>query len=214
MKVNEIFTSIEGEGLRAGKLCTFIRFTGCNLRCAWCDTTYSFDNGTEMPIEAIISAIPTNISNITLTGGEPLLQGDILDLIDRLVALNYDVNIETNGAVDITPLTYRMVKITADYKLPSSKMESRMDIPSLSKLRTMDVLKFVIGSKEDMVRAKEIILQLKPRCHIYLSTVFGSVSLEEVVQWMKDNADDFKDLDIRIQVQLHKIIWKPDTRGV
>ena len=214
MRVNEIFTSIEGEGLRAGELVTFIRFTGCNLRCDWCDTVYSFNEGTDMTIEEIIEKIPTDIRNITLTGGEPMLQEDILELIDRLYDRGHDINVETNGAVDITQLTYRRIMITADYKLPSSKMESKMDMQSLKKLRTCDVLKFVIGSDEDLKRTGEIIRDLNPRCYIYLSSVFGRIEPSRIVEWMKKNTELLKKYNVRFQLQIHKFVWNPDTRGV
>lgn len=215
MKVNEIFTSIDGEGLTAGELATFIRFTGCNLRCEWCDTKYSFDNGVEMPIEEIMTCVPDNISDVTLTGGEPLLQADIDKLISELLNRGHKVNIETNGAVDISNLPYgNDVLITMDYKLPSSKMESKMMAGNIVWLKHTDVLKFVVGSDEDLGRMKEVINEHKPACYIYISSVFSKIEPAHIVEWMKHNADFLKPYKVRFQLQLHKFIWNPNKRGV
>jgi 7-carboxy-7-deazaguanine synthase len=215
MRVNEIFTSIDGEGLTAGELATFIRFTGCNLRCEWCDTKYSFDNGIEMPIDEILTCVPENVPNVTLTGGEPLLQGDIDMLIGRLLDEGHKVNIETNGAVYIGNLIHiEEVLITMDYKLPSSKMESKMITENIGILKPNDVLKFVVGSDEDLARMKEVIQQEQPKCYIYISSVFSKIEPAHIIEWMKHNADFLKPYKVRFQLQLHKFIWNPNKRGV
>ncbi len=215
MKVNEIFTSIEGEGIRAGSLCTFIRFSGCNLRCKWCDTAYAFDEGQEMSIDEIIDKIPEDVCNITLTGGEPLLQPELPKLIEKLILNNHEVNIETNGSISFSqlPRLFDKLMITADYKLPSSGMEDKMLKSELKNLHMDDVLKFVVGSKEDIERMEEAINIIKPRCHIFISPVFNSIKLTDIVDWMKAS-ELAKVYDIRLQIQLHKVIWDPTTRGV
>ena len=134
MIVNEIFTSIEGEGIRAGRLCTFIRFTGCNLRCSWCDTRYAFDEGREMSVSEILAAVPDGAQCITITGGEPLLQDNasLTELTDALIARGAEVNFETNGSVDFTGFMKDGTMITADYKLPSSGMTRARSVRSQS----------------------------------------------------------------------------------
>lgn len=215
MIVNEIFTSIEGEGIRAGRLCTFIRFTGCNLRCSWCDTRYAFDEGREMSVSEILAAVPDGAQCITITGGEPLLQDNasLTELTDALIARGAEVNFETNGSVDFTGFMKDGTMITADYKLPSSGMTDRMDMGCLSRLRGCDVLKFVAADDGDLKEAERALAKLNPSCHVFISPVFGRMDPERLVEWLKGYA--FKDkMDIRIQIQLHKAIWPPDARGV
>lgn len=207
LKINEIFFSIEGEGKRAGELAAFIRLTGCNLRCSYCDTTYAFDEGREMEVGEIVSKI-FPYHNITLTGGEPLCQ-DVHRLID---ALRYrSVNIETNGSIEILPyIGYPQVFFTVDYKCPSSGMEQKMERKNFRSLRPQDVLKFVVGSIDDLEKAHEVCKEYKPICPIYISPVFGKIQSAEIVEFMKK-----KHLEgWRVQLQLHKFIWKPDERGV
>ena len=215
MQVCEIFTSIEGEGIRAGKVCTFVRFVGCNLRCAWCDTTYSYEGGKEMSPADILDSIPKGCSLVTLTGGEPLLQdaGEMNTLVDSLVSKGVEVNFETNGSVDFRPFLRDNVIITADYKLPSSGMTAKMDIPVLRTLRECDVLKFVVGSENDIDEMQIILKAIQPTCHVFVSPVFGMMEPARLAEWLKGY--DLKDrMDIRLQIQLHKAIWPPETRGV
>ena len=215
MIVNEIFTSIEGEGIRAGRLCTFIRFTGCNLRCSWCDTRYAFEEGREMSVSEILAAVPDGAHCITLTGGEPLLQDNasLTELTDALMDKGAEVNFETNGSVDFTGFMKEGTIITADYKLPSSGMSTRMDMGCLSKLRGCDVLKFVAADDADLEETERVLGELRPVCHVFISPVFGRMDPKRLVEWLKGYA--FKDkMDIRIQIQLHKVVWPPDARGV
>lgn len=215
MIVNEIFTSIEGEGIRAGKVCTFIRLTGCNLRCSWCDTAYSFDEGVEMSVSEILSEVPDDARCITITGGEPLLQdGDSMrDLVSGLIGRGAEVNFETNGSMDFTGYLEDGVIITADYKLPSSGMTSKMDTETLSKLRGCDVLKLVVASEEDLTAAEDAIDSLKPVCHVYFSPVFGRMEPARLAEWLKGSRVG-SECDCRMQVQMHKVIWPPEMRGV
>lgn len=215
MRVCEIFTSIEGEGIRAGKVCTFVRFVGCNLRCAWCDTVYSYDGGKDMTPDQILSEIPGDAALVTMTGGEPLLQdaSDIGRLVDGMVSRGIEVNFETNGSVDFTPFQRDGVMITADYKLPSSGMSEKMDIDVLKKLRGCDVLKFVVGSEGDIKEMEEVISALMPVCHVFVSPVFGMMEPARLADWLKGYGLKNR-TDIRLQIQLHKAIWPPEMRGV
>ncbi len=214
----EHFISINGEGQRAGELALFLRFAGCNLRCDWCDTMWA--NGKDAPhtkvnkstLTAIAEdAIAQGVRDVTLTGGEPLLQEGMVELIDALSRLGLRVEIETNGSVPIAPFIekHRPV-ITMDYKLPSSKMERFMCLENLPLLQSYDTLKFVCGSRQDLYRAEQIIEEYSPCCEIFFSPVFGRIEPAEIVEFMKER----KLGNVRLQLQLHKLIWDPEMRGV
>lgn len=210
--VVEKFVSIEGEGIRSGYPAVFVRFAGCNLRCSWCDTKYANENPEyeEIDIDNLMNFITsTGIKRVTLTGGEPLIQPYIYLLIDRLISEGFEVNIETNGSVSIKHVP-RDAIITMDYKCPSSGMEDRMIVDNINFLGQKDVLKFVIGTYEDLKRAEIIIKTFKPRCNIFLSPVFGMIKPAEIVKFLIEN----KLFDTIVQIQLHKIIWPENTRGV
>ena len=217
-KVAEKFVSINGEGPRAGELAVFLRFCSCNLNCSYCDTRWA--NTTHVKYELVSAeelveyVKSTGVKNVTLTGGEPLLQADIARLIVLLGKSGADVEIETNGSIilkDIALLSPRPV-ITADYKLPSSEMETYMLTENFSYLTLRDSVKFVVGDFRDLERAEEIINEygLTNRCHVYFSPVFGKIKPEEIVEFIKNR----KLNGVRLQLQLHKIIWHPDMRGV
>ncbi len=207
LRVNEIFLSIDGEGKRAGELTAFLRLTGCNLRCSYCDTEYAFTEGRLMSISDILSQI-SGVHNITLTGGEPLQQ-DISELLDTL--REHDVNIETNGSMDIEEvLRYPHVFLTIDYKCPTSGMEHAMLERNFRLLRPKDVLKFVVSNRQDLEKAEEICDLFRPPCPVYISPVFDAIEPADIVDYMKEkNRQDW-----RLQLQLHKIIWDPRKRGV
>ena len=220
MRVAEKFISINGEGTRAGELAVFVRFTGCNLRCSYCDTMWANEPGCpyeEMSPEQICDYVrSTGIRNVTLTGGEPLLQKDMDKLIGLLIKdCGVRVEIETNGAVDLRPFTElpegRPV-FTMDYKLPSSGCEDRMITENFSALEAEDTVKFVSGSRADLERAGEVIEKygLLDRCHVYFSPVFGKIEPAEIVDFMLNKRMN----KARIQIQMHKVIWDPDKRGV
>lgn len=216
MKVVEIFESIDGEGIRAGVPVTFIRLHGCNLNCSYCDSRYACEGSdyTEMAVCEIVQKVQEfGHPCITITGGEPLLQSDVKYLIQELAGENYKINIETNGSVRVESyMKKKNVIITLDYKCPSSGMEDKMDVENLKVLRSKDVLKFVVGSREDLDKAEEVIAQygLQDRCHIFFSPVFGKIEPHEIVEYVLE-----KHLDsVRVQLQLHKFIWDPDKRGV
>ena len=216
MKVVEIFESIDGEGIRVGFPVTFIRLYGCNLKCSYCDSRYACegDNYQNLAIEDILSKVhELGHQLITLTGGEPLIHKDVQFLISALIAEGYKVNIETDGAVDISSVCKkRQIIITLDYKCPSSGMENRMILENLDLLRKQDVLKFVVGSDADLEKAKEIIINhnLEYKCNIYFSPVFGSIDPKRIVEFILAERLD----GVRMQLQIHKFIWSPDTKGV
>lgn len=218
MKVVEKFVSINGESSRAGELAVFIRFAGCNLNCSYCDTSWAnkedcpFEEMTPEEIAAYVRQ--TQIKNVTLTGGEPLLQKDIDKLIDVLYELpGVRVEIETNGSRDISKVksNHRPV-FTLDYKLPSSGCEEWMLLSNYEYLKPQDQVKFVVGSKADLECAREIICthRLTEKCRIYLSPVFGKIEPQEIVTYMIENQMN----DVKLQLQMHKIIWHPNERGV
>ena len=217
-KVAEKFVSINGEGPRAGELAVFLRFCGCNLNCGYCDTRWANTADVKYELasaeELVAYVKSTGVKNVTLTGGEPLLQADIAHLTELLGASGAEVEIETNGSVplkNILSLAPRPA-VTADYKLPSSGMEKYMLTENFSYLTLRDAVKFVVGDKCDLARAEEIIkgYGLIDRCRIYFSPVFGKIKPEEIAEFMKER----KLNGVRLQLQLHKIIWEPDMRGV
>ena len=220
MRVAEKFISINGEGTRAGELAVFVRFTGCNLRCSYCDTMWANEPGCpyeEMSPAQICEYVrSTGIKNVTLTGGEPLLQKDMDKLISLLISeCGVRVEIETNGAVDLRPfaeLPEGRPLFTMDYKLPSSGYEDRMIAENFSVLEKEDTVKFVSGSRTDLERAGEIIEKygLLDRCHVYFSPVFGRIEPAEIVDFMLNKRMN----KARIQIQMHKVIWDPNARGV
>lgn len=206
LKVNEIFDSIDGEGKRTGELATFIRLTGCNLRCSYCDTTYAFDEGNERDVADIAGSV--TYPNVTITGGEPLCQ-DIHGLIESLNG--HDINIETNGSVAIGPyMKYENVFFTIDYKCGSSGMSQAMEMKNFTMLRPRDVLKFVVGSREALQEARKVTETYRPACAVYVSPVWGEIEPADIVDFMKE----YTLTQWTVQVQLHKIIWDPAARGV
>ncbi|MBQ3842885.1 MAG: putative 7-carboxy-7-deazaguanine synthase QueE [Ruminiclostridium sp.] len=220
-RLAEHFISINGEGRAAGELALFLRFTGCNLRCGWCDTMWANEKDTphiavttQELVSVAESAISQGVRNITLTGGEPLLQNDIAELIAALDMPGVRVEIETNGSVALKPFAgeHRPV-FTVDYKLPSSGMERFMLTENFDVLGERDCVKFVVASHEDLERAAQVIdeyrLDRKP-CALFFSPVFGRIQPAEIVDFMKERQLG----GVRLQLQLHKIIWDPEKRGV
>lgn len=218
-KVVEIFTSINGEGRRAGQLALFIRFQKCNLHCSYCDTRWANTDSvayTELTEDELYYEIKkSGIRNITLTGGEPLLQPEIGVLLHKLAADDaLSVEIETNGSISIEKFS-RLKNpplFTLDYKLPGSGMEKYMKVENFAYLKPDDTVKFVAGSRLDLERAREIIVgfQLTEKCAVYISPVFGAIAPAEIVEFMKQ----YRLNGVNLQLQLHKIIWDPQQRGV
>ncbi len=216
MRVVEKFISINGEGLRSGELAVFIRFANCNLRCSYCDTKYSFINPiyTEESIDEIVEYVKsTGVKNVTLTGGEPLIQNEIKELMIELSNIGNRIEIETNGSINIAPyLEIPNVTFTLDYKLKGSGMEMYMDLTNYDLLRKNDVIKFVVSDYDDLEKTKEIIKKydLINKANCLISPVWGRIEFEEIVNFLKDN----KLNDVKMQLQIHKIIWDKDKRGV
>lgn len=218
-KVAEIFTSINGEGTKAGQTAVFVRFTGCNLNCSYCDTKWANEPNAEyklMTDREILSRIKeTGIKNVTLTGGEPLLREGIHEFLEEIAKDGFlQAEIETNGSIDLKPFCdiENRPSFTMDYKLPSSVMEKHMCLENFEILEKKDTVKFVSGSIEDLKKALEIIRKydLSRRCHVYISPVFGSIEPAKIVDFMVEN----KLNDVNLQLQLHKFIWDPNMRGV
>ncbi|MBR2304052.1 MAG: putative 7-carboxy-7-deazaguanine synthase QueE [Ruminococcus sp.] len=216
--VVEKFVSINGESICAGEPAVFIRFRGCDLNCSYCDTKWA--NNISAPAEMLsakdISSYveSTGITDVTLTGGEPLLQKDIKTLIEMLVSNGHRVEIETNGAhpIDVLAASECRPVFTLDYKLPSSGMERFMLTDNYKYLDTNDAVKFVSGDINDLEAARTVIerYRLTEKCKVYISPVFGKIEPEQIVDYLIDN----KMNGVRLQLQLHKYIWDPDRRGV
>lgn len=215
--VSEIFGSIDGEGITAGGLAVFVRLAGCDLRCAWCDTGYALhrDSGREMSVSEIAAQVERiGYRHVTLTGGEPLLQHNTPLLLERLRSGGYEINIETSGAHDIAPYQKKQTVITMDWKPPSSGMTARMLPENLTRLRSCDVLKLVC-QKEDLAWVRHFLREHRLPCFVFLSPVFGAVDPAELVEVLKQLHQDGMDTErMRVQIQLHKVIWDPDRRGV
>lgn len=218
-RVAEQFTSINGEGTRAGKLAVFVRLCGCNLHCSYCDTQWANQTDVSYTLQTakeIVQAIlQTGIRNVTLTGGEPLLTPHVETLIAAITAEpSLSLEIETNGSIPLHPFAAIQPRpiFTMDYKLPFSGMESQMQLKNLALLQPQDTVKFVVGSHADLERGAALIEQyhLTNRCHVYFSPVFDAIDPKEIVQFLIQ-----KQLNgVRLQLQLHKYIWDPQERGV
>lgn len=213
LRVNEIFYSIQGESSFAGLPCVFVRLTGCNLRCSWCDTKYAYYAGKEIEIPEIKARVSSfNCRLVEITGGEPLIQPETPVLVQVLLREGFTVLLETNGSMDIGVLDRRCIKIM-DVKCPSSGEAEKNNFGNFFILTHDDEIKFVAGGREDYEYAKKVILDysgvlgtLKPPI---ISPVFGQTDLKALAGWiLEDN------LKARLQVQLHKIIWSPEERGV
>jgi len=212
LKVNEIFYSIQGEGTSAGLPCVFVRLTYCNLRCTYCDTEYAFYDGKDMEISEIIAEVKKYQCNLVeITGGEPLMQMDeCLFLMKQFCEEGFEVLLETGGSLSIKEIDQR-VKIIMDLKCPSSGMVKKNLYENINYLKSTDELKFVIGSREDYDWALDVIkkYQLINKCEILFSVVFGKLEPVQLVNWiLKDK------LNVRFQLQVHKFIWHPETKGV
>lgn len=218
-KVVEKFVSINGEACHAGELACFIRFAGCNLACDYCDTKWA--NHAHVPYarmsgEEICAYVKkTGVKNVTLTGGEPLIQ----DNIERLIWMlgkdkSLRVEVETNGSVSIKPYADRPENIcmTLDYKLSGSKMEAYMCVDNYAYLKPQDAVKFVVSDREDLETARAVIskYELSKKARVYISPVFARIAPAQIAEYMiQENMND-----VRLQLQLHKYIWEPDRKGV
>ena len=206
MRICEIFRSIQGEGLQMGLPTVFVRAVGCNLRCRWCDTGYSFEGGSDMTVDEIVDRVG-DCPRVCLTGGEPMLQDDALELIGRLEDMGRQVDLETNGSVDLSGVPDDpLVLISMDWKCPSSGMNDRMLDSNLDLLSLKDQLKFVIDTEEDLDYAVDFVKIRKPGTNIIFGPVGGTGRLE----WLTDRVLA-EGVDARVLPQLHKIIWGNKT---
>lgn len=211
LRVTEIFHSIQGESTFAGEPCVFVRLTGCPLRCIWCDTAYAFYGGRDMSVDAVLEHVKRyNCSLVELTGGEPLSQSSAFPLTVRLCDEGFEVLIETSGAIDVSSVDSR-AKIILDVKCPGSAMDDRMQWDNLKQMTAKDQIKFVISDRRDYDWAVDVVkrYQLAERCPVLFSPVFGEQEVRPLAEWILQDR-----LPVRFQVQLHKVIWDPDTRGV
>lgn len=213
LRVTEIFHSIQGESTHAGRPCTFVRLTGCPMRCVWCDSEYTFTGGDHVPVDTIIEQVKSFGGKLVeVTGGEPLAQKEAFTLIERLCDQGYEVLVETGGYVS-TELVDQRAKLILDVKCPASGEEGRNHWPNLDRLRAdKDEVKFVVANKADWEYAREVInrLELEKRAKaILISPAWGELNLQELADWIASSG-----LDVRMQLQLHKYIWGPEARGV
>jgi 7-carboxy-7-deazaguanine synthase len=228
MYITEIFKSIQGEGTRAGLPCIFVRLTGCNLRCTWCDTAYAFHGGQKVSVEDVLERVeslnrradgaPAGVPLVELTGGEPLLQEEIYPLAERLLAAGYTVMVETSGERFIGRLPKEVIRIV-DVKCPDSGEPSTFDVRNLAELNGKDEVKFVISSRRDYEFARDFTRErrLEERVHeVLFSPVqedpkgkWQGLEPRRLVEWMLEDG-----LGARLGLQLHKIVWDPAMRGV
>jgi len=211
LKVNEIFKSIQGESTYAGLPCVFIRLTGCNLRCDYCDTKYAYEEGKDFSIDELINDVEKkfNCRLVEITGGEPLLQKSAKELLDRLVSKNYSVLLETNGTVSLKNIHPSVIKIM-DVKCPSSGVSVKTDWNNLSYLAPSDQLKFVVSNKNDFDWAVNEIKEKKldNLCPILFSPNYNQIKNEDLAEWILQ-----ENINVRFQLQLHKYIWGEARKG-
>ena len=212
MKVCEIFTSIQGESTYMGLPCTFVRLTGCNLRCVYCDTEYAFEEGIEMSIDDIVSHVKlVGVNLVEITGGEPLLQGnDTIALIRALLEEGLEVLVETNGSLGVGEVDRRAVLIL-DVKTPSSGMSGEINYANFDYLKPSDEIKFVICDRSDYDWSREIVakFRLRDRAKVLFSPALGMLPPRQLAKWIVEDR-----LEVRLNVQIHKYIFGPDERGV
>lgn len=209
--VNEIFHSIQGESRHTGRPCVFVRLTACNLRCTWCDTAYAFEEGSGTTVGEVQDRVASFGTRFVLvTGGEPLLQEGVHPLMTALLDAGYEVALETGGSLDLTPVDPR-VHIVMDLKCPGSGMMDRNLWDNLGRLKPADEIKFVIADRTDYVWSKDVVRRhhLAERHGVLFSPVYGVLHPRLLSEWILEDA-----LPVRLQVQLHKVIWPADMRGV
>lgn len=211
LKINEIYASIQGESSHTGLPCIFIRLTGCNLRCSWCDTAYAFYAGNDLTIEETLQKVDTfGLPLVEITGGEPLLQEDVYPLMEALLKKGYRVMLETSGALPIDKVPQRVIKIL-DIKCPGSGEEKKNHLENLKLLSPHDEVKFVLLDRADYEWSRDILRKydMVPSKQVLFSPVYDKLNLKDLSQWiLKDR------LAVRLQTQLHKVIWSKDAIGV
>lgn len=217
MRINEIFLSVQGETSSAGLPTIFVRTGGCNIRCTYCDTPYALTThgSIKMTVDEVMADVRSKrVKRVCLTGGEPLIQPreELQELLDKLAEEGYELSIETSGSIPIGPFhLHPKQRWILDMKVPSSGESERMDFDSLNLLRPGDEVKFVVGTQEDFAWSVDLIrrYQLEGRVELLFSPIWESCTPLQLTQWVLDSG-----IDARMQIQLHKIIWDPATRGV
>lgn len=212
MKVCEIFTAIQGESTHAGRLCTFVRLSGCNLRCSYCDTRYAYEDGQEKPLDYVLGQVEdAGVGLVEITGGEPLLQKhESSTFVSSLLDRGYEVLVETNGSVLINGLDNR-AKIIMDIKTPGSGMDKSMDFTNIKYIKPADEIKFVLCTRGDYDWTKDIIRNYKllDTCEVLLSPAYGILSPKDLAGWIIEDR-----LKVRLNIQLHKYIYGSEARMV
>lgn len=211
LRVIEVYTSVQGESSFVGLPCVFVRLAGCNLRCTWCDSTYTFTGGEPRAIDDVVAeVVATGVPLVEVTGGEPLVHRQAIPLMQRLCDRGLTVLLETSGSRDIGPVP-APVHVILDLKCPDSGEERANLWTNLPKLRKKDEVKFVIASRRDYEWARDVVREhaLDQRCQVLFSPVFGAVEPKDIVAWMLGDH-----VPARFQVQLHKVVWPPHERGV
>ena len=212
LTVNEIFHSIQGESTHAGRPCVFVRLTACDLRCTWCDTPYAFTEGRKMSVDDVVARVREyNCDVVEITGGEPLLQKEVYPLMERLLHDGRIVMLETGGHLSAEQVPAGVVRVM-DVKCPGSGEAEKMHWPNLERLRSSDEIKFVIKDRADYDYARAVVEkhELVARCAAVLfSPVHGVLEAKQLAEWILADR-----LAVRLQLQAHKYIWSPDTRGV
>jgi len=212
MVITEIFKSIQGESTFAGLPCIFVRLTGCNLRCTWCDTAYAFHGGKKMTVEEVRAQVhQLGGKLVEITGGEPLLQNEVYPLTDQLLADGFQVLVETSGERNISKLARTVIKVL-DVKCPGSGEGGTFCLDNLDALDWKDQVKFVIADENDYSFARDFMLKhdvAKRVEEVILSPVFGKLHPRQLTEWILRDG-----LEVRLGLQIHKFIWNPDTHGV
>lgn len=210
LRITEIFYSIQGESTHAGRRCVFVRLAGCNLRCVWCDSEYTFTGGEKMALAEVVERVASYGCNLVeVTGGEPLAQRESFELIRALCDRGFEVLIETSGSIDIGDVDARAIVIM-DLKCPGSGEEAKNLWSNIDKLRPRDEIKFVLADRRDYEWAREVVRERDlARWEILFSPVWGAIDLMDLAAWMLADA-----VPARLQIQLHKLVWGPDVKGV
>jgi 7-carboxy-7-deazaguanine synthase len=212
LTINEIFHSIQGESTHSGRPCVFVRLTACDLRCSWCDTTYAFHEGSKMSVEAVVEQVKGyGCPLVEVTGGEPLLQRDVYPLMERLIDAGHTVMVETGGHLSIAQVPPQVIRIM-DVKCPGSGESARNHWDNLEQLTSRDEVKFVLRDRADYEFARDIVVRhgLAGRtAAVLFSPVHGVLEAKELAEWILQDR-----LPVRLQLQAHKFIWDPATRGV
>lgn len=210
LKVNEIFYSLQGESTQAGRPCVFVRLAGCNLRCAYCDTGYAYENGIEMSVGQVLRAVAKyDCPLVLITGGEPLIQEDVFELIDQLLEHEYSIMLETNGSREIQPVPEGVMTIL-DLKCPASGESDKNIYANIDYLGPVDNCKFVISDRRDYEWASDVIFDygIDEMCEVLMSPVPGRLEPRELAEWiLKDH------MPVRLQLQLHKLLWGVEVKG-